>query len=113
MVEDGQITGVLDWERTMAAPSDLYFNTFTNTFDDCDEESRKYLYEALETRGLVTLVKAKKVIEREPLFEAAELLMCLACYKPQRWYADNPEEEKRFGPELIEKIDRFLLLYDV
>ena len=110
MVQGGRITAVLDWEWAMAAPRDLYFNTLTNTFDDCNEESRKYLYEALASRGLV---KGKGVIERQPLFQATDMLMSLACYKPQRWFADKPEEEKRFETELVAKIDRFLLSFNV
>lgn len=109
IVEGGQITGLIDWEWAMAAPSDLYFSTLANTFDDLNEESRNYLYESLESRGII---KDKRIRERESLFEAANMLSCLACYKPHRWYVDLAEE-KRYETDLISKINEFLGSHNV
>ena len=104
MGHDGRITAILDWELAMAAPSDIYFDTFSELTD----EGRKYIYDILESKGIR---KPKAAEERQHLYDAEHLSMCLAYYPS--WFDGRPDEERDYVSSLTTKIERLLSTHGV
>ena len=104
MGEDGKITALLDWEWAMAAPSDIYFSTFS----ELSKDNLRYIYSVLEAKGHY---KSAAVKEREDLYEIEHLTMCLACHR--EWFDGDKAKEQAFADDLKVKIDKILSVYGI
>ena len=99
MGNEGKITAILDWEWAMAAPSDVYFNAFS----DLSEAKQRYFYSVLSSKGIHS---TEEIEARSHLYKADHLLMCLACYK--EWMGGDHQKEEEYEKDLLVGIEHFL-----